>query len=94
MTNTHRKAILLETIAAIQNEVWLQKIEKLLSELQDKQDNLALQFATNINPTFDITQAIAQQQYKTENIQTIDGFWTLPDEEEETITELLAQLTR
>ncbi len=96
MQTIQRKDILLHTIAAIQNEIWLQKIENFVAELQNLQDNSLLQFATPIYPAFDIQQAIIAQNYKPENVKTIGGFWDLPNTEnntDETIAEPLAQLT-
>ncbi len=96
MQITQRKDILLHTIAAIQNEIWLQKIENFVAELQSIQDNFLLQFSTPIYPIFDIEQAIITQAYKPDNVRAIGGFWQLSSEENdanETISELLAQLT-
>lgn len=96
MQITQRKDILLHTIAAIQNEIWLQKIETFIAELQSIQDNSISQFATPIYPVFDIQEAIIAQNYKPENVKAIGGFWDLPNTEnntDETVAELLAQLT-
>jgi hypothetical protein len=95
MQTTQRKDILLHTIAAIQNEIWLQKIENFVAELQSIQDTFLLQFSTPIYPVFDIEQAIITQAYKPENVKTIGGFWQLSEENDanESISELLAQLT-
>ncbi len=89
-----RKTALLQTIAAIQNELWLQKIERFVAELQKAQEDWLLQFVTPIHTTFDIQHAITTQNYQPEQVRQLGGFWQLPEEEPtETLADLLAQLT-